>query len=278
MENLAFHSFTQMKDDYTTNSHYLINFSWKGCENVLFELGSERINGRSFTLSFFVHSCLENCSPKASLSKRTVIGVQCERTSCEADVIRYDWSLRVFRNQTWHATGNLDEIASGEVNRPRLIFSGRVFLAEKAKQPLEHGMQYKVTVKMHITGGTLIEEELLFITDKPPNTTNDKGCAVNPSVGYTLETVFEMSCSGWQDEDLPLTYEFRYRSTKSVVVIQSGPQSRAEAKLPPGNPHKGYNFTLEILVKDSLGSFAMQEITLKVAVYPLSYISFMLCL
>ena len=32
-----------MKDDYTTNSHYLIHLL-KSWENVLFELGSERVN------------------------------------------------------------------------------------------------------------------------------------------------------------------------------------------------------------------------------------------
>ena len=40
MKNLAF--LTQMKDDYTTNSHYPIYFSSKVWENVLFELGSDR--------------------------------------------------------------------------------------------------------------------------------------------------------------------------------------------------------------------------------------------
>ena len=37
---------TQMKDDYISNSHYVaqIHFFLKGWENVLFELGSERVN------------------------------------------------------------------------------------------------------------------------------------------------------------------------------------------------------------------------------------------
>ena len=45
MKNVACHSFTQMKGDYTTNSHYLTctDFAWKGSENVLFELRSERV-------------------------------------------------------------------------------------------------------------------------------------------------------------------------------------------------------------------------------------------
>ena len=42
-EELDFSQRTNMKDDYTTNSHYLINFYWKGWENVLFELGGERV-------------------------------------------------------------------------------------------------------------------------------------------------------------------------------------------------------------------------------------------
>ena len=37
-----------MKDEYTTNSHHLTDFSSKGWENVLFELGSERVNVTPF--------------------------------------------------------------------------------------------------------------------------------------------------------------------------------------------------------------------------------------
>ena len=46
---LGFSQFTQMKDDYTTNSHYctlLTRFLFRGWENVLFELGSNRVNMR----------------------------------------------------------------------------------------------------------------------------------------------------------------------------------------------------------------------------------------
>ena len=51
MENLAFHSLTEMKDDYTTNSHYciLIRFSLKGWANVLFKLKSERVTSEQAT-------------------------------------------------------------------------------------------------------------------------------------------------------------------------------------------------------------------------------------
>ena len=34
---------TQMKDDYTANSHYITYTFLRGWENVLFELGSERV-------------------------------------------------------------------------------------------------------------------------------------------------------------------------------------------------------------------------------------------
>ena len=45
-EELGFSSLTQMKYDYTTNSH--IYTSWKGWGNVLFELGSETVNWHVF--------------------------------------------------------------------------------------------------------------------------------------------------------------------------------------------------------------------------------------
>ena len=42
-KQLRFSSLTQMKDDYTTNSHYLTYTFLRGWENVLLELGSERV-------------------------------------------------------------------------------------------------------------------------------------------------------------------------------------------------------------------------------------------
>ena len=46
MKNLAFHQLIQMKDDYTTNSHLYVSLL-KVWENVLFELGSEKIKTTS---------------------------------------------------------------------------------------------------------------------------------------------------------------------------------------------------------------------------------------
>ena len=47
-QSIGFSQLSQMKDDCVTNSHcLLISFSFTGWQNVLFELGSERVSTKS---------------------------------------------------------------------------------------------------------------------------------------------------------------------------------------------------------------------------------------
>ena len=56
-----------MKDDYTTNSHYLTyTFLLEGWENVPFELGSERVKGP------FTHAIFDAISDAISRTKRAL--------------------------------------------------------------------------------------------------------------------------------------------------------------------------------------------------------------
>ena len=217
-----------------------------------------------FPVWFF--SCRENCYPKTATSRPTVIAVQYHRESYKSDTLRYDWFLYVLRGHRWlNETNHLNEMVPGGIDGPKLVFPGRDPLTgNEARKPLANGVQYKVTVKMHIKGGSVFKDELFFFTDTPPNSTSLDKCIVEPPVGFTLETEYIISCSGWHDEELPLTYEFRYRSNTSIVVIQRGPEQRLRVILPSGNAEKDYNFTLEISVTDAIGSSTIHPITFKV--------------
>ena len=220
-------------------------------------------------LGVLFHSCLENCNLKAKTFRRTVIKVECHRIPCQPEILRYDWSLYVLRHRdnkhSWEKIENLEERTSGDINSPNIVFPGKAVLpGNNGDKHFEDGVKYKVTADIYVKEG-VIKEELTFVTNSPPVLANETGgCFVTPTVGYTLDTEFSFRCRGWLDEDQPLNYELRYRTNTSIVVIHSGSEPSAKVRLPLGNPQHNYSFTLEMLIKDSLGSATLQEVSVKV--------------
>lgn len=96
---------------------------------------------------------------------------------------------------------NLEDRILTDINSPNLVIPGD-------KQLLEENTKYKIRVVVTLTTGFTYAEEIPFITNSPPRIL-DGGCSVTPTEGLVLTTEFEISCSGWSDEDLPLNYEFR---------------------------------------------------------------------
>ena len=70
---------------------------------------------------------------------------------------------------------------------------------------------YRLRGIVHLTDGTTEESEIYFRTNSAPYPIHDdSGCKVNPKKGHAVTTEFFISCDGWYDDDLPLSYEFRY--------------------------------------------------------------------
>ena len=59
-----------MKDDYTSNSHYLTHSSLKGWENALFELQSERVN--QLPRSVILDRTVSDAAPKGAYADREI--------------------------------------------------------------------------------------------------------------------------------------------------------------------------------------------------------------
>lgn len=70
---------------------------------------------------------------------------------------------------------------------------------------------YKLIASLYLDDDTVEESEMTFKTNSAPNLTDfDLGCKVTPEEGYAVTTEFTISCQGWYDEDLPLSYLYRY--------------------------------------------------------------------
>jgi hypothetical protein len=88
---------------------------------------------------------------------------------------------------------------------------------------------------------------------------------VTPVNGSALSTSFLLSASLWSDEDLPLSYEYRYLNEKGMISVVRGRSEStfASSMLPSGVSTRGFALTCQLRVFDSLNAI---EISSKVVI------------
>ena len=60
-------------------------------------------------------------------------------------------------------------------------------------------------------------------------------CFITPSTGTSLETVFNLSCSGWESNSTPLSYLFQYELQNGLHgLLYNGSNSSVNSTLPFG--------------------------------------------
>ncbi|KAK3278897.1 hypothetical protein CYMTET_13197 [Cymbomonas tetramitiformis] len=95
---------------------------------------------------------------------------------------------------------------------------------------------------------------------------------VSPEEGTSLQTVFSLNTSGWDEEDLPLAASFSYRvvgsnSSKFITLNSVSPSQAVEMTLPEGGIEQGeYLVEVAVRVMDRHGSSA-ELVTHNVTVY-----------
>ena len=90
-------------------------------------------------------------------------------------------------------------------------------------------------------------------------------CKVEPKVGSAMNTSFAINCSGWQDPDQPLPYEFSYINYEheSVFYVSSEPFAPSVV-LPMGHEDNDFNLVLNIQITDHLGASTIEKVLIKV--------------
>lgn len=102
-----------------------------------------------------------------------------------------------------------------------------------------------------------------FFADTNANPTNGT-CVVEPLIGKAMSTLFKISCDGWNDTDLPLTYRFVYQIDENTNIIYSGSQSQTSRQLPMGSTYANYTLKVIAEVMDSLGAVTRNTMSVKV--------------
>ena len=105
-----------------------------------------------------------------------------------------------------------------------------------------------------VEDGSTKEDQFTFRTNSVPY---GGSCSVSPVNGTAIDTEFNITCNGWQDDDLPLTYEFRYHTNTGMVVITKGSEANVTTRLPVGDPLKDFVITIETQIIDHLGASEM---------------------
>ena len=132
-----------------------------------------------------------------------------------------------------------------------------------AADVLQPGASY--LVRLTATSDVSGSAEMTFATNSPPA---NGSLSVLPRTGTSLVDTFTMLASGWQDEDMPLTYTFTVLFASGQVVALSASQanSTTQALLPPC-ASANTTHTISVRVADALGAFT-QYSNHSVAVLP----------
>ena len=190
------------------------------------------------------------------MSSRLILKARYTGLQC-GEIASYTWSIKYRENNDprWQEITNLDEIGLTYKNSSNLI---------AAQGKLRSNASYQVTVTGKTSQGHSSFGTYSFVTNSPPT---GGTCKADKSQGKALETEFEISCIGWQDDDLPLKYQFSYNSSDGIErIFQFEKSSKATRKLPVGDPTNDYKLGIRILVIDALGSSVDTWIDLKVSV------------
>ncbi len=130
---------------------------------------------------------------------------------------------------------------------------------------------YKIKAVIRIqTKNDIIKEhyeEKIVLNSPPLIAEGNSGCFVTPSEGFAVETIFNITCVGWHDEDKPLTYEFRYNTSVGLVI--NYPNARIgmntlSTNLPVGSKEDDFALRVDVYIKDSLGDSTISRVSVKV--------------
>lgn len=126
--------------------------------------------------------------------------------------------------------------------------------------------RFKTEVITNFESGVSKNYGLFIVNKRPRKKDNTSGCSISPSSGIGVSTIFNITCKGWYDEDLPLTYQFVYHEVFGTVIFHYGHERSKSTTLPPGKEENDFDLQLEASVIDCFGSETKLILIVKVIV------------
>ncbi len=140
-------------------------------------------------------------------------------------------------------------MTSTEVNAVNIVFN---------KNALPSDSKFSLMLYVTPDKGKINFAMLDFYTGGEPH---GGYCKQSDTEGVSLETEFSFECFEWQDENTPITYEFRLGD----VPISYGISSKSvPTVLPAGSPEDDYKLQINIVIKNAVSVAAVRTLLVKV--------------
>ena len=201
----------------------------------------------------FGDRCKRNCGATVNPSERFLLEaiIDTEESGIIIDA-RYIWNV-------YEKTARGESFIWKEFKTTDASKINQLHLLEKTLKP---GNSFKISVTGMTLGRSNGYSENVYFVNIPPR---QGRCSVDEPRGYSDKTVFNFMCEGWIDEDLPLSYEFQYRTRYGVVfLLHHGIAPVFSTSLPIGDVEA--NFTLDFRVKiiDAQGAYNTTRVDVQV--------------
>ncbi|XP_054856793.1 polycystin family receptor for egg jelly-like [Eublepharis macularius] len=203
-------------------------------------------------------TCIENCRKNIVSAKRLILSGKC--LNCKGSPAVYHWSL--FSSSSNEIFFDWDSKTSTGRSSPYLSINSWAFSSMPHKF-------YTLLLRASTQGRQEATYKYSFSINAPPQ----KGkCSIYPRVGTAFLTKFIVQCSGFEDENRPLTYKiiahsdemkmskvsFIENSQLGTIVYVGHQHKILPSFLPVGVPSKNYALIVCVQVYDALGAFSQE--------------------
>ena len=165
---------------------------------------------------------------------------------CKQSNTRFTWLLYRKRDSTFVTLTNNNNLNLLEI-----------------EDVLAEGEDYELQLHGYLPNMKNDSQKHDITTNESPRGGN---CSVDKYEGTVLETNFTFTCSGWNDTDKNLFFQFGYLTGAGAFeILQEGTQSYLHTnKLPLGDSLEDNTFRVDIYVKDEWGGYANKSVNVKV--------------
>ncbi|XP_078363993.1 polycystin family receptor for egg jelly-like [Oculina patagonica] len=214
------------------------------------EMSFELVDGR---IPHVFLRCFVDCGPTISPSNKFRVASRCVSSACSGAV--YEWRLKKWNGTTklWQNLPILPNMTSTEVNAANIVFN---------KNALPSDSKFSLMLSAKPQTGKINFAVLDFYTEGEPH---GGYCEQSDTEGVSLETEFSFECFEWQDENTPITYEFRLGDE----LISYGISSKSvPTVLPAGSQDDDHKLQINIVIKNAVSVAVVETLLVKVKPSP----------
>ena len=210
---------------------------------------------------FLFLRCLVNCGLKVVPQVKLSIQSQCQGSLC-SNISSYEWILyeqssSSANNGIWIRKQHLQLITDTPLGSSNIVIK---------KGSLSGRTNYRLALFVQTTAGLPgMSAYDISTTSAPTGGT----CTITPSCGISLKTDFNLTCSNWKSDSIPLSYQFQYQLENGLYsMLFHGFNNTVSSWLPPGNLSENFTVKVKVIITDYVGaSAAVTNLSVQVRLY-----------